>query len=229
MNEIDLKVKIQRINDILEAEFGIPERENNESPLDVLIQTILSQNTNDANSGRAYDNLRKRFPTWEDILKADLDEVAEVIRVGGLAKQKSFRIKELLTWIKNTYGKLNIDFVCDMEPSEVIETFIKLKGIGLKTINVMLCFACGRDVFPVDTHIFRVSKRLALIPKNATPEKAHIIMGQIFPKGKAYTLHVNMITFGREICHAQKPKCRKCPLIEFCIAWYEFVNYSIKD
>lgn len=224
MTEKELKAKLQKINDILEAEFGIPEREGNNNPLDVLIHTILSQNTNDINSGRAYDKLCQRFQTWENVLKADVNDIAEVIKVGGLAKQKSNRIKELLTWIKDTYGELNIDFVCDMEPSEVIEIFTKLKGIGLKTINVMLCFACGKDVFPVDTHIFRLSKRLALIPKNATPEKAHIIMGQIFPKGKAYSLHVNMITFGREICHAQKPKCKQCPLIEYCTVWHEFIN-----
>ncbi len=224
MAETEIKAKLQKINDILEAEFGIPEREGNDKPLDVLIHTVLSQNTNDTNSERAYNNLRERFQTWEDVLKADVNDIAEVIRVGGLAKQKSIRIKELLSWIKDTYGELNIDFVCDMEPSDVIEIFTKLKGIGLKTINVMLCFACGKDVFPVDTHIFRVSKRLALIPKNATPEKAHIIMGQIFPKGKAYSLHVNMITFGRKVCHAQKPECKRCLLIEYCIAWQEFIN-----
>ncbi len=224
MTETEIKAKLQEINDILEAKFGIPEREDNDSPLDVLIHTILSQNTNDTNSGRAYDKLRKKFQTWEDILKADVDDIADVIREGGLAKQKSIRIKELLSWIKDTYGELNIDFVCDMEPSDVIEIFTKLRGIGLKTINVMLCFACNKDVFPVDTHIFRVSKRLALIPKNATPKKAHIIMGQIFPKGKAYSLHVNMITFGREICHARKPKCKQCPLIEYCVVWHEFIN-----
>lgn len=225
MDEAEIKAKLQKINDILEEEFGIPERENNDSPLDVLIHTILSQNTNDTNSGRAYDKLRERFQTWDDVLKADVDYLAEVIRIGGLAKQKSIRIKELLRWIKDTHGELSIDFVCDMEPSKVIEIFTKLKGIGLKTINVMLCFACGKDVFPVDTHIFRVCKRLALIPNNATPEKAHHIMGQIFPKGKAYSLHVNMITFGRKICHAQKPKCRQCPLIQYCVAWQKQVNF----
>lgn len=224
MSETEIKAKLQKINDILEAEFGIPEREGDDNPLDVLIHTVLSQNTNDTNSERAYNNLRERFQTWEDLLKADVNDIAEVIRVGGLAKQKSIRIKELLSWIKDIYGELNIDFVCDMEPSDVIEIFTKLKGIGLKTVNVMLCFACGKDVFPVDTHIFRVSKRLALIPNNATPEKAHMIMGQIFPKGKAYSLHVNMITFGREICHAQKPECKRCPLIEYCIAWQEFIT-----
>jgi len=229
MNIQDLRAKVKKISNVLEEELGIPEPLDKEPPLDVLIHTILSQNTNDTNSGRAYENLRDRFPDWEDILGADAADISEVIKVGGLARQKSIRIKETIRWIKENYGKLDIDFVCEMSPDDVIETFTKLKGIGLKTVNVMLCFACGMDVFPVDTHIFRVSRRLDLIPQNASPEKAHEIMGQIFPEGKAFSLHVNMINFGRTICHAQKPKCRECPLIEYCIAWREFINEKNMD
>jgi len=218
-----LKAKVKEINVILEREFGIPEREGNESPLDTLIHTILSQNTNDTNSGRAYDNLIARFPLWEDVLSADVEEIARVIRVGGLAGQKSIRIKEFLNWVKTTYGELNLDFICDMDTAEAIQLLTKLKGIGLKTANVMLCFACGKEVFPVDTHISRISKRLALVPSNASPDKAHEIMGQLFPEGKAYPLHVNMIHFGRTICHAQKPGCKECPLIKYCVVWREFI------
>lgn len=224
MNINELKLKVSEINDILENEFGIPERTDDEKPLDTLIHTILSQNTSDVNSGRAYDNLIRHFPSWEKVLEADIDEIAEFIRVGGLAKQKSIRIKELLQWVKANYGHLNIDFVCDMDTKEAIELFTKLKGIGLKTINVMLCFACGKEAFPVDTHIFRISKRLSLIPSNASPDKAHEIMGQLFPDGKAFPLHVNMINFGRTICHAQKPKCSICPLIDYCSVWTEFID-----
>lgn len=214
--------KVKEINDILEKELGIPERWRDRSPLASLIRTILSQNTNDNNSDRAYDNLIERFPTWEDVLAADTQELADVIRVGGLANQKAERIKNVLIWIKDTYGKLNIDFICDMEPDEAIKTFTKLKGIGLKTINVVLSFACGKDVFPVDTHILRISKRLALVPEKASADKAHEIMGNLFPKGKSYSLHVNLIRFGRTICHARNPECRICPLIKYCIAWPEF-------
>jgi len=224
MNMQELKTKAKEINDILEKEFGIPEREKNEDPLNTLIHTILSQNTNDANSGKAYDNLITNFPKWEDVLSADAEEIAKVIRIGGLAKQKSIRIKEVLNWVKNTYGKLNLDFICDMDTSKSIPLLTNLKGIGLKTANVMLCFACGKEVFPVDTHIFRISKRLALVPFNASPDKAHEIMGQLFPEGKAYPLHVNMIHFGRIICHAQKPRCRECPLIDYCVVWRDFID-----
>jgi endonuclease-3 len=220
----DLRKKVREINDILEEEFGIPERRGDRSPLDTLINTILSQNTNDTNRDRAYSTLRDRFPSWEDVLAADAEDIADAIRVGGLGNQKSVRIKNALAWIKDNYGELNIDFICDMEPAEVIETFSKLKGIGLKTMNVVLAFACGRDVFPVDTHILRISKRLALVPAKASADKAHEVMGQLFPKGKAYSLHINMIRFGRVVCHSRKPECRGCPLIEYCIAWPEFLD-----
>ena len=222
-----LKKKVSEINDILEKDLGIPERWHDRSTLDSLIRTILSQNTTDTNSDRAFSNLKERFPEWENVLDADTEEIADLIRVGGLANQKAARIKNVLAWIKENYGELNIDFICDMETEEVIETFLRLKGIGLKTINVVLSFACGKDVFPVDTHILRITKRLDIVPKNVSADDAHEIMGKLFPKGKAYSLHVNLIRFGRTICHARKPECRVCPLIDYCIAWQEFIgNYE---
>lgn len=219
MDKEKLKAKVKEINEILENVFGIPERSDDEEPLGTLIHTILSQNTNDINSERAYNNLIERYPTWDDVLSADPKEIAETIRIGGLAEQKSIRIKEFLKWLKDNYGQLNLDFICKMDTDDAIRLLISLKGIGLKTANVLLCFACGKETFPVDTHILRISKRLAIVPQNASSEKAHEIMGQIFPKGKAYSLHVNLINFGRTICLSRKPKCRICPIINYCEFW----------
>ncbi len=208
--------KLEKIIEVLEREFGVPRWEGRKDPLGTLIGTILSQNTSDTNSHRAYASLRERFPEWEDMLEADVEDIADAIRVGGLANQKAIRIKEILGWIKGTYGKLSLDFVCDMDTEEVIRTFTGLKGIGLKTVNVMLLFACGRDVFPVDTHIHRVSGRLGLIPPKTPPEKAHELMARMVPEGKSYSLHLNMIKFGRTVCGAQNPKCHICPLFNEC-------------
>ena len=224
MNTRDPEKKVREIDRILEGIFGIPDFGRDNKPLDTLINPILSQNTNDTNRDRAYANLREQFPTWEDVLDADPQDIADAIRVGGLSNQKSVRIKNVLAWIKDTYGELNIDFICDMDPEEVIGIFSKLKGVGLKTINVLLMFACGKDVFPVDTHILRISKRLDLVPANASADKAHEVMGELCPEGKAFSLHINMIRFGRTVCHARKPECRECPLIDYCIAWPEFLD-----
>jgi len=214
---MDVRDKTRRIMEVLEVAQGIPEPRRRESPLDALIHTILSQNTNDRNSGRAYESLRARFSRWEDVLHADPAEIADAIRVGGLAAQKSVRIRDLLAWVRERYGELNIDFVCDMEVGEVFDTLCALPGIGPKTVSVMLLFACGRDVFPVDTHIHRITKRLGLIPSNCSADKAHILMADLVPVGKAYSFHLNLIRFGREICHARAPECDRCAIQEHCL------------
>jgi endonuclease-3 len=177
----------------------------------------LSQNTNDANSGEAYRRLTEHYPTWTAAMEADSRELADVIRVGGLANQKAVRIQALLRWIQERYGRLNLDVLCEMEPEEAIRTFCALKGVGIKTISVVLAFACGRDVFPVDTHIHRISRRLGLAPEHATPERVHEIMQPLVPPGKAYAFHINLLIFGRTICHARRPACERCPLVEDCV------------
>jgi len=183
----------------------------------VLIGTILSQNTNDLNRDRAFASLRGRFATWEEVLEGRRREIARAIRVGGLAEQKSGRIKEILRWLKETRGELSLDFICRMRKGEAIETLRSLPGVGPKTAAVVLLFACGKEVFPVDTHIHRVTRRLGLVPESASAEKAHEVMGELVPRGAAYRLHLNMIRLGRAICHPRRPRCDECPLEEVCL------------
>jgi len=210
------KQKAKEISDILEKIFGVPEREE-VNPLDCLIRTILSQNTNDVNRDKAYDNLRERFTTWEDVLSADVREIEKEIRVGGLSKQKGERIKNFLSQLKSEKGTLNLDFINELSTNEAIEFLCQHKGIGIKTAYVTLAFAFGRDVFPVDTHILRISKRLGFIPNNCTAEKAHELMAPLIPKGKAFPFHINLIRFGRKICQARNPKCNECPISDYCL------------
>ena len=213
----DLKAKTTDILDVLESTFGVERWEGGRDALETLIRTVLSQNTNDTNRDRAYGALRARFPTWEDVMNADPKDLADAIRVGGLANQKSVRIRDILRWIKARYGALDLDYVCDMPTSEVIDTLCQQKGVGIKTVSVMLMFACGRDIFPVDTHIHRISKRLGLIPATCTAEKAHQVMADLIPPGKAYSFHLNLLKFGRRICHARNPECERCPLWDVCL------------
>ena len=210
------KERVRRIVSVLEERFGVPRWEGPRDPLASLIRTILSQNTNDVNSGEAYRRLTERYPTWEAVMEADTWELADVIRVGGLANQKAARIQALLRWIRDQYGRFSLDVLCAMEPEEAIRTFCVLKGVGIKTISVVLAFACGKDIFPVDTHIHRITRRLGLAPENATPERVHKIMQPLVPAGKAYSFHINLLTFGRTLCHARNPMCARCPLVEEC-------------
>lgn len=212
----DLVTKTAKVVQALEGRFGVPQWRGRRDPLDVLIRAILSQNTNDDNLDKAYNRLKERFPTWKEVRMADPRDIAEAIRPGGLANQKSRRIKDILVWIESTYGELNLDFLCKMDPDEAIRVFCAHKGIGIKTISVVLAFACGKDVFPVDTHVHRITRRLGLVPANAIPEKTHWLMKGLIPPGKSPTFHLNLLRLGRTICRPKNPLCDQCPLWRYC-------------
>jgi len=217
--------KIARIVVALEDKFGIPQRKSNHDPLSNLILTVLSQNTNDKNRDQAYQRLKERFPTWEGIMKADVKKIEEAIRPGGLAKQKSERIQSILKWIHQEYGNLNLNALCNMIPEEAIEKFCQLKGIGVKTISVVLMFSCGVDIFPVDTHVHRICRLLGLVPNNASAEKTFWLMQPFVPEGKSFSLHMNFLKLGRTICLARKPRCKQCPINQYC-DYYRSVQES---
>jgi endonuclease-3 len=200
----------------LEGRYSLPPMDSLDDPLEVLIRTILSQNTNDRNRDLAYGELRRRFPRWEDIVEADPEDIADAIKVGGLAKQKSVRIKQVLKWVQGRWGNMTLTPLCDMETAEAMETLLSLKGVGPKTANCVLAFGCGRDAFPVDTHILRITKRLGLITPEVTAEKAHGLLAQLVPDGTAIPLHLNLIRYGRETCKARQPRCGRCLFPHLC-------------
>ncbi|MDZ7377237.1 MAG: endonuclease III [candidate division KSB1 bacterium] len=207
---------VEQIVAALEQHFGVPERNTELDPLSNLILTVLSQNTNDKNRDRAYQRLRAAFPTWEAVMQAPVEAIETAIRPGGLAKQKSLRIKNILEWIYQHYGALNLDALCAMDPEEAIDTFCQLKGIGVKTISVVLMFSCGVDIFPVDTHVHRICRRLGLVPANASAEQTFWLMQPVVPPGKSFSFHINLLNLGRSICLARKPRCSECPISQHC-------------
>jgi endonuclease-3 len=142
--------------------------------------------------------------------------IVSAIRPGGLANQKSERIKNILNWIVEEYGTLNLDCLCQMNPEEAIEKFTQLKGIGVKTISVVLMFSCGIDVFPVDTHVHRLCRRLDFVSEKTSAEKTFWEMRPLVPKNKSFSLHMNFLKLGRTICLARKPKCELCPINHLC-------------
>jgi endonuclease-3 len=212
-----LKTKVRKITFLLEKQYGIPRKVGSANPLDVLIETILSQNTNDQNRDKAYHGLKRRFPRWEDVLQAETKAIIQAIRPGGLAEQKAKRIGEILRWIKKREGKLSLAFLRRLDSEEIKEILGRLKGIGPKTVHCLLLFGLGREAFPVDTHVLRVGKRLGFIPKQIHAEKAHPWMAPLVPKGRSLFLHLNLIRFGREICKAITPQCDICFLNKECL------------
>jgi len=211
-----LRLKTAKVAQRLEEVFGVP-KVTQEDPLDCLIGCILSQNTSDVNSDRAFDRLKERFPTWEDALAATSRQIEAAIRCGGLAEQKSVWIHDILAWLKQTHGKLDLGFLRKMPVPEAMKRLTSLNGVGMKTASIVMVFSCGRDVFPVDTHVHRVCRRLGLIPPKCTADQAHELMAALVPKGKALSFHLNLIRYGRAYCKARNPVCPKCPLGRFCL------------
>lgn len=210
------QLQVGMITQRLENFYGEPRWPGRENPLDNLVLTILSQSTNDNNRDMAFRRLTTRFRTWNEVMNAPIDDIVAAIRPAGLGNQKASRIKEILTWISETYGALDLDFICDLNPQEVKATFMQLKGIGIKTISVVLMISCGADIFPVDTHVHRICRRLGLVPDKTNAEKTHELMQPLVPTGKSYSLHMNFLKLGRNLCRAQNPRCDSCPLADIC-------------
>lgn len=200
----------------LEGAYGAKEWSPRLNALDELIFTVLTQHTSDVNAGVAYKSLRQRFPTWEQVLDAGTETVAEAIRPGGLADQKAPRIQAMLGEILRQRGELDLEFLQENPLQEAKSWLSDLPGVGPKTAAVVLAFSLGMPAMPVDTHVFRVSRRLGLISLNTSVDDAHPIMEAQVPPNRVYEYHVLLITHGRQTCKAQRPLCVECALANLC-------------
>jgi endonuclease-3 len=185
-------------------------------PLDEVVSTILSQNTNDLNRDRAFAALRSRFPTWEAVRDAPRRSVVAAIRVGGLAEQKAPRIQNFLRAVSAEHGRLDLDFLRQWPASQVHEWLRGFPGVGPKTAAIVMLFSLDQPAFPVDTHIHRVAGRLGLRPPKASAERTHAILAGLFRPDQYRDAHLNLIRLGREICQARRPACERCPLTDLC-------------
>ena len=211
-----LSKRALKIHEKLLEAFGNPTWRNPLPPIDELVSTILSQNTNDINRDRAFNALRIKFPTWESVRDAKPSEVVNAIRPAGLANQKGPRIQKVLKEITKERGDLDLWFLKDLPLEEARAWLMKFNGVGPKTAAIVLCFSLNRPAFPVDTHIYRVTGRIGLRPETMTVEQAHPHLEELFPPETYYAAHLNLIRFGREVCHARKPDCPKCPIQKLC-------------
>jgi endonuclease-3 len=200
----------------LKRAYGAPPRRRRSDPIDEIIRTILSQNTSDRNSLAAFAVLKKSFKSWEALLDTDTAKLARLIRHAGLANIKAKRIKEVLLEIKRRERRLSLASLKNMDTGEAILYLKSLKGIGPKTAACVLLFSFGKPVMPVDTHIYRVTGRLGLIPKDLSVEEAHRLLSDAVPKNLIYDFHLGIIEHGRKTCKAQNPKCGVCLLYSLC-------------
>ena len=200
----------------LRRAYGAPPSPRRLPPLDELVLTVLSQNTNDTNRDRAYADLRARFPTWDEVADAPLPAIARAIRRGGLAPTKSVRIREMLRELRGRDVPLDEHAFARMRSRALWELLVGLKGVGPKTAACVLLFSLGRPFFPVDTHVHRVAIRLGLVPPNSDPVRAQELLQEEVAAADTYDLHMQLIRHGREVCVARRPLCSRCVLADLC-------------
>ena len=184
--------------------------------IDEVVATVLSQHTSDVNSERAFARLKERFPTWEQVADAPVEEVADAIRCGGIADQKARRIQQILAAIEEREGRIDLSRLADLDDASVEAYLLSLPGVGPKTAACVLVFSMGRAAFPIDTHVHRVATRLGWLPPNTTADKAHLLLAPRVPPGIRYDLHLALISHGRAVCVAQRPRCGTCVLRDRC-------------
>jgi endonuclease-3 len=217
-NSISVKtrLKAKKICNVLIRYYGREVSARKLPPLDELVMTILSQHTNDVNMFRSYESLKERYSTWEEVIGAPQEEVAMFIRSSGMYNLKAQRIQAALKGIKERVGKLDLSHLETMDLQEAKKWLTSLHGVGPKTAAIVLLFSFGRPVLPVDTHVWRVTKRLGLIGQKVSRERAHVLLEELMPESCIPSLNKNLVRHGREVCKAQNPQCDECFLSHLC-------------
>jgi endonuclease III len=205
--------RVRAIRERLRELYGVPGQRPHGRPLEELILTVLSQSTNDRNRDVAYGRLRERFPSWEAVRDAPVEEIEEAIRPGGISKVKSARIQAILQAIGDP---LDLCWLADAPVDEGRAYLMELPGVGRKTAACVLLFSFGAHDVPVDTHVARVGQRLRLLRPGASFDELHDQMLAITPPGAELELHLNLLRHGRRTCHAQRPDCPDCRLRRMC-------------
>ena len=209
------KRRVRAIRDRLRELYGRPVNHPHGDPVHELVKTILSQNTSDTNRDAAYERLRRRFDTWEEVRDAPVSEVADAIRTGGLSVTKSPRIQAAL---RGCGDEIDLSWLADAPRGEAIEFLTSLPGVGRKTAACVLIFSFDRPEIPVDTHVHRVGGRLGLFRERASFDEAHDEMLRVVEPEDAYELHINLIRHGRAVCRP-RPRCELCALRRMCPYW----------
>lgn len=204
--------------------FGVPERSAKlPNPVDTMIATILSQNTNDRNSYRAYQNLKSKYKSWKEVADVPRQQIESAVKVAGLGKQKSSTIKKFLSSLKKRNDKFDMEYLQKMEDEEILDELTSINGVGVKTASCVLLFSLDRNVCPVDTHVHRTLNRIGLVDTKTPVKTFELISGKL-PDGVAHQFHTNLIKLGRNICKPAKPLCSICPIQKQCK--YEHKNFK---
>lgn len=217
---LDAKTKAITVYQRIIDHWGMPDW-NTLPAVDELVNTIISQNTNDRNRDVAFAKLKERFPDWDAVRDAPTEEVIECIRNAGLANQKAPRIQKVLKAVSAAAPDYDLSFLKEKTPDEARAWLTSFEGVGLKTASIVMVFSLGIPAFPVDTHIYRVSGRLGLRPEKMDVDHTHMLMLDLFPPEVYGPAHISLILLGRRLCDARKPKCSECFLSDICNMYRE--------
>lgn len=185
-------------------------------PVSELVTTLLSHSTTDANQFRAFDRLRERYPTWDEVRAAPVEDVEEAVRVAGLANQKAPRIQAVLDILAAEPRGADLEWLGDMPLDEAMGFLTSLPGVGPKTAGCVMCFCFDAPVVPADTHVHRIALRTHIVPAKATAVRAQERLSAWVPPGMAFATHMRMIRHGRTVCIARAPRCGECAILELC-------------
>ncbi len=226
LEEERLREKYTAVYQKLVKTYGEPQWQSHNPPVDELVSTILSQATSDINRDKGFNALKAQYPTWEAVMDAPTENVVAAIHSSGLANQKGPRIQDALRYIQRERGTITLDFLADMPLTEAKKWLTDIQGIGPKTAAIILLFTFNRPVFPVDTHVHRITKRLGLIGPKVSANKAHDLLEAIGDPATFYPMHINLIRHGRQICRARNPQCGVCLLQDDCDYYQELIPPS---
>jgi len=214
---VNLQAKAEAIYQRLLAAYGQPVWQPGSDPVDELIGTILSANTNDVNSGRAFDQLKAAFGNdWDAVRTAPLEAIKTAIRPAGMYNQKAPNIIAVLERLKREQGGYHLEQLADMDVADALAYLTSFPGVGHKTASIVLLFCFNRAAFPVDTHVQRISQRLGISDRRASAAKIKAAWEALLPPETFYPLHIDLIRHGRQICQARAPRCEICPLQAVC-------------
>ena len=223
-----MQPEVERANQILNVlreNFALPKWvSSRSSDFETLIVTVISQNTADRNTARAFENLSKKFPvTPEALSKAPLSEIEESLKVAGLYRNKARTIKRLAKIIMEKFGG-SLNFIHKLPFEEARKALLELPGIGPKTADVLLLFRAKKPTIPIDTHIKRVSKRLGFASQNADYEEIRESLQALYDPKDYFEVHILFIMLGRKYCKARNPKCAECPVNRFCMTGSKMIG-----
>ncbi len=219
---VKLRVSAEDVMELLSKEYGPFEWTPRYEPAWELVYTVLSQHTSDINSKRAFDDLMATFGSLEALAAAEVADIERVIRPAGLFRVKAPRIKTLLNQVHAEIGSYDLSFLREMPLDQAKSWLRRLDGIGPKTAAIVLCFSLGLPAMPVDTHIYRVAKRLRLIGAKVSADRAHDILEPMVAPEDVFAFHLYLINHGRRVCKARHPRCGDCVLAWGCPSRYLF-------